>query len=156
MEGVHAVRATGIEKRKTRGSGERQASAVGSDIGDMIGDQAVAPRQNLLLTTRIVEAHQSIRGRDIDRARLRVGENSIYAKDMLVFHMSDAAFIGGEQIKATIEVANPKLPARIGSQRGDVPVAQYRRPGCEDSLPTKPMRFHSVESVPGDGKHRTC
>ena len=107
VEGIHAVSAAGIEECEARGSGERQASAVGSDIGDMIGDQAVAPRQNLLLTTRIVEAHQSIRGRDIDRARLRVGENSIYAKHMLVFYMSDAAFVGGEQIKPAVEVANP-------------------------------------------------
>ena len=54
---IHAARAAGVEESETRGSGKGEAVAVGGDIGDVVGDQAVGARQHLLLASGIVETN---------------------------------------------------------------------------------------------------
>ena len=52
MECVHAPRTGSVEKRKSRGSRQGEAIAIGDDIGDVVRNQSVPTRQHLLLSAR--------------------------------------------------------------------------------------------------------
>src|SRR5580658_6743710 len=104
VKSVHAVRPAGVEEGEAGRSGQRESIAVGNNIGHVVGDQSVGPRQHLLFAAGIVEANQTVGGGDIDRAGLRVRKNTIHAEDMIVFYMPDAAVVRCQQIEAAVEV----------------------------------------------------
>jgi hypothetical protein len=76
---IHAVRAGRVEECKPRRSRESETIAVSGYVSNMVGDESVSVRQQLLLSACIVEANQSVGGGDVDRAGLRVRKNAIDA-----------------------------------------------------------------------------
>src|SRR3954447_9399867 len=156
MERVHAARAAIIEEGESGWSAERQASAIYGHIGDVVSDESVGFRQDLLFAARVVELDQTIGRGNVDHTSLRVRQNAVYAKHMFVFHMPDAAFVHGQKIQAAIEIANPELSVFIRGQGRDVAVIQHGYGGREHTLPSESMKVHAVESVASEGKYRAA
>src|SRR5438105_2540533 len=124
VKGVHAARAAGVEKCQPGRSGKCEAVAIGGHIGDVVGYKTVGARQYLLLFAGIIESNQSVGGRDVSTASLRIQEYAIDAEYVLIFKMHCVDIVGGKNVHAAIEVPNPQAAALVGSQRGNVAVAQ--------------------------------
>ena len=120
----------------------------------MVGNQPIGARQHLLFAAGVVEANQAVSRGDIDRAALRIRQNSIDAKHVLVFDMPGAAVVGSQQIETAIEVADPQASGGVRGQRGNVAVGQHRGARFEHPLPPEGVSAHAIETIPGDGKHR--
>src|SRR5260370_6990229 len=137
VKGVHAARATGVDERQPGRSGEGEAVAISGDIGDVISYETVGARQYLSLFAGIVEANHPVGRRDVTAPSLRIHKDPIDAEYVLIFKMHRMDIVGSKNVHATVEVPNPQAAAFVGSQRGNIAVAQDRGSGRKHLLPAK-------------------
>src|ERR1017187_4901277 len=137
---------------KAGGRGEREAAAGGRHVGDMIGNESVGASQNLPLGARMVEAKQAVGGSNLHRACLRISQNAVDAKYVLVFHVDRAAAFGRDNVETSIEKAYPDSAARVCCQCGNIAIAKRRCTGVKYTLPSKSMSIHAVEATASHGE----
>src|ERR1035441_5875689 len=153
VEGVHAARATGVEKGQAGGSRQSQAVTVGGHIGDVVGDEPVGASQHLLLAAGTVKSNQAVGGGNVHRACLGIKQDAVDAEHMLVFDMRCMCVIGRQNVQASVEVTNPKAASRVGCEGGNIAVPEDGGASLQHLLPFESVRIHAIKPVAGYGEN---
>ena len=124
MKRVDAAGAVGGEESDPRGRGQGHAAGRQRDVGHVIGNQPLAASHDLALVQGGVKLHQAVGGGDVGGTVLGVMNNAVDAEDVLILDVDGTLAGGSQNIKAMVEVADPKTAGGVEIECGDIPVRQ--------------------------------
>ena len=134
MKDVETAYAGAIDERKARGRGHHHASIAESDVGDVIGKEAVLAAHHLARLRARIEQHQAIRRCHRGARVFRIRDDAIDAEQGVVFMMDGVFQTGIHYVESAIEIADPQ-PAAAQRQRRHVAVGHDESSGGEHGPP---------------------
>src|SRR6059036_343773 len=118
MERIYRLGPALIEKRNAGRCRDRQARAAYGNVGDMVSNQAVGAADAPEDFSLGAEQHQAIRRGDDLNVSLRIRNNPVDAKHLIVLNVNGLLHaVEISNIDTAIEVANPKLARAVQRQR---------------------------------------
>ncbi len=125
LESVEAFGPGGTQEGDAGGCCQSGAGAREGDVGDVVGDEAVAMGEGLARFALCVEEHQAIGGGGGNRVALGVEHQAVDAEEGIVLQMADSTF-RAEEVDSMVEETDVESAVRRECEGGDVGVCE----GC--------------------------
>jgi hypothetical protein len=101
-----------------------QAVAVDGYDRNVVRDESVGSRENLLLAAIRIETDETVCRRHRHRPGSAIRHDAVDTENVIIFHMRRAPRLRVKKIEPTVGIANPNAPASVCGQRRNIPIAE--------------------------------